>query len=139
MCISCAPGNASRARRSVSVATGAPPWLISASDDVSRGRARCSSQIAASIVGTTSVAVIRSASIRSSAAPGSNAGSTTWRPACQTVARTAIEPAAWNSGGMISHRVSGPNGHAPWKCSALAIRLRWVRITPLAAPVVPPV
>ena len=40
----------------------------------------------------------RGARSRSRAAAGSNAGSTTWRPACHTVASTAIEPAAWNSG-----------------------------------------
>ena len=92
--MSSAPGKAACARRRVSVATGAPPWLTRRSVETSRGRASCSSASAASIVGTTSVAVTRSASTRSSAAAGSNWGSVTWQPPCHTVARTAIDPAA---------------------------------------------
>jgi len=107
--------------------------------DTSRGRATCSSVRAASIVGTTNVAVTPCRSIRSSPVAASNAGSTTWRPPFHTVARTATEPAAWKSGAAISQHVSGRNGQKTWKCKALATRFRWVSITPLAAPVVPPV
>ena len=89
------------------MAIGEPPWPISGSDETSRGRASCSSEIAASIVGTTSVAVTPLALDEVERRAGSNAGSTTWRPPFHTVASTAIEPAAWNSGAMISQRVSG--------------------------------
>ena len=91
------------------------------------------------MLGTTSVTVTRSRSMRSSAAPGSNAGSRTWRPAFQIVESTAIEPAAWNSGATTSQHVSGVNGQTIPMCIALATRLRWVSITPFDAPVVPPV
>ncbi len=48
-------------------------------------------------------------------------------------------PAAWNIGAATSQRVSGVKGQQAMKWKALATRLRWLSITPLAAPVVPPV
>ena len=91
----------------------------------SRGRASCSSLIAASIVGTTSVAVIavrvdeveRLGRIEGAEHDLAAARST------PSPARRPI-PAAWNSGAMISQRVSGVNGEQAWKCMALATRLR---------------
>jgi hypothetical protein len=55
------------------------------------------------------------------------------------MASTAIDPAAWNSGAATSQRVSARNGNEAWKWRAFAVKLRWVSITPFAAPVVPPV
>ena len=91
------------------------------------------------INGTPSVSVMPYVSMSSRARAGSKAERTTWVPAFHTVARTAMDPAAWNSGAMINHRVSGRNGANAWKWKALATRLRWVSITPFEAPVVPPV
>ncbi len=118
---------------------GEPPWHRYRKEDTSRGRAACSSFIAASMVGTATVWVTPSRSIRSRATAGSNAGSTTLRPVFHTVASTAIDPAAWNRGAMISQRVAGVKGQMAMKWNVLATRFRWVSITPFAAPVVPPV
>ena len=97
------------------MATGEPPWLSRRRLATSRGRASCSSASAASIVGTTSVAVTRWASMSSSAAAASNTGSITWHPPCHTVASTAIEPAAWKSGAATSQHVSGRKANWAWK------------------------
>ena len=108
--MSSAFGKATWARRSVSVALGEPPWVMYRRLVTSRGRASCSSFIAASMVGMRIVAVIRCWSIVSSARDGSNPGSMTCWPAFHTVASTAMVPARWNIGATTSHRVSTVNG-----------------------------
>ena len=60
-------------------------------------------------------------------------------PPAQIVASAPIVPAAWNIGATTSHEVSAVNGQQAMKWKALATRLPWVSMTPLAAPVVPPV
>ena len=127
------------ARRSTSVATGAAPWVRTRRLPVSRGRASCSSFIAASIAGTAMVAVQRSRSSRSSAVAGSKAGRTTWLAPIHVAPRTQKVPAAWNIGAIASHRSSGCRPIVSRLLIVLASRLRWLSITPLAAPVVPPV
>ncbi len=139
MCSIDASGNAAWVRRRSSTAAGELPCESQRSVETSRGRAACSPASASIIVGTTSVAVTPCARTRSSTPSGVNAGRTTCVPPAQMVARVPIVPAAWNIGATTSHRVSAVNGQHAMKWKALATRLPWVSITPLAAPVVPPV
>ena len=138
-CTSSALGNASWVSRTTSVAIGEPPWATSRTLEVSRGRTRCSSAMAASMVGTPKVMLTRSRSIRSRAAPGSNVGSMTCRPPVQSVARMPFEPAAWKAGAISRYTSPAPIGARAIQWKVLAMRLRWLSITPFEAPVVPPV
>ena len=132
-------GNACRPRRRTSIAIGEPPCEKSRRLLTSRGRASCSSTAAATIVGTPRVAVTPSRSTTSSISPGSNDGRMTCLAPTNIVCSTDTEPAAWNNGAMTRYTSSICNGMTICMLMALAIRLRWVRMTPLLAPVVPPV
>ena len=138
-CSSSAAGKACRVRRSVSAEIGEAPWLRYRSELTSRGRASCAPAAIASMVGTSSVWVTASRSMRSTARSGSNRGMMTWVPPAQTVASVARIPPVWNIGEATSHRVCRSKGQVAMKCSALETRLRWVCIAPFAAPVVPEV
>ena len=139
MCSIEACGNVACVRRSSSSAAGLEPWESQRRLDTSRGRSRCATARASIIVGTTSVAVTRSRSTTSSTPPPVNAGTSTWVPAAHVVASAPMVPAAWNIGATTMNRVSSVNGQHAMKWKALATRLPWVSMTPLAAPVVPPV
>ena len=139
MCSMEASGKVACVRRSSSRAAGDEPWESQRRLETSRGRSRCSTARASIIVGTTRVAVTRSCSTTSRTPPGVNAGTITWVPAAQIVARVPMVPAAWNIGATTMKRVSSVNGQHARKWKAFATRLPWVSITPLAAPVVPPV
>ncbi len=97
-------GNAACARRSTSVAIGEPPCAIARMLSMLRGRASCSSAIAASIVGTAIVTVVPWRSIRSSARTALNVSSGICVPPVQMLASTPFDPAAWNSGAITSAR-----------------------------------
>ena len=91
------------------------------------------------MVGTSSVCVTASRSMRSIARSGSNRGMMTWVPPAQTVASVASIPPVWNMGEATSHRVWRSKGQVAMKWSPLETRLRWVCMAPFAAPVVPEV
>ena len=88
----------------------------------------------ASIVGTSTVWVIRSRSIASSTAAASKRGrSTCSAPTHVHASRFAI-PATWNIGHTCSQRWSGRWPVAARLCCALASRLPWLSITPFGRP-----
>ena len=91
------------------------------------------------MVGTKTAWVMRSRAIVSRTARGSKRGSRTWVPPAQVAAKTFEVPATWNIGQTCSQRSSQECPVTARLCSALASRLRWLSITPLGVPVVPPV
>src|SRR5690606_14979504 len=129
--MNCVPGNASTPRRRTSIAIGEPPWAYTRNDETSRGRTDCSSTEAATIVGTPSVWVIRSVATRSSIVPGSNAGTITWQAPTKIDCSRLTDPAAWNIGAITRYRSCALSGWITWTFHVLAIRFRWVSITPL--------
>jgi hypothetical protein len=130
----------SRARRTSSGATGAPPSIDSRQLETSRGRAACSSSIRMSIVGTLSISVPRSASNSSSIRAGSKpAGSTCVPPVCSAPRVASPQPAVWNIGIGLIHTSSGPASFTSANMRLTATRPRWGSIAPLGKPVVPDV
>ena len=91
-CSSPAAGKAWRVRLSVSAEMGEAPWLRYRSELTFRGRASCAPAAAASMVGTSSVPVTASRSMRSTARSGSNLAMMTWGPPPQRVASVASIP-----------------------------------------------
>ena len=97
------------------------------------------SSSSASIVGTKTAWVMRSRAIVSSTARGLEARQQHMVPPTQVAAKTFEVPATWNIGHTCNQRSSHEWPVTARLCMALASRLRWLSITPLGVPVVPPV
>ena len=91
-----------------------------------------------SIVGTSIVAVMRYLSIVSRTFAESKPGSTTIEPPRSRVGMKNAAP-AWLKGVAIRNRTSSGHSHSASWISVIAAPLRYVPITPLGLPVVPPV
>src|SRR5579862_8447159 len=112
-------------------AMGDPAWPSIRKDETSRGLARWAALREASMVGTGMKTVTLRRSMASSARFGSNAGMVTIDAPSHRRPTIGATPATWNIAGAARNTSSGESEHATVLWNALAMKLRWVRITPL--------
>ncbi len=91
------------------------------------------------MVGTGMTTVTRRPWTRSRQRSGSNAGTVTVVAPSQTRPTSGATPATWNIAGAARKTSSPVSEQATILWKALERRLRWLSMTPLGRPVVPPV